>query len=266
MKRIRIIAALLLALFVCGCTAKKSDTAENGSLPQVVIGSDNYEPYNYIDGDGNFAGVDVELARAAFGKIGYRPVFKQIVWENKDDYLASGEVDCLWGCFTMTGRENKYMWAGPYLKSRQVVAVRTDSDIQCLSDLSEKRVAVQASSMPEELLLKCETPDIPKAEWVYSFSGMGEVYASLRKGYADAICGHESALASFIATAPEEYRMLGDSLYISKLGVAFSKDYGDAGLAERLTKTLCELNENGTTARILKKYGLDAGNVTEAEQ
>lgn len=265
MKRIRIIAALLLALSVCGCTVKEAGVAEGDSLPEIIIGSDNYEPYNYIDGDGNFSGVDVELARAAFEKMGYRPVFKQIVWENKDDYLKNGEVDCLWGCFTMTGRENKYIWAGPYLKSRQVVAVRTESDIKSISDLNERRVAVQASSIPEELLLKCETPDIPKAEWVYSFSGMGEVYASLRKGYADAICGHESALASFIATAPVEYRMLGDSLYISKLGVAFSKDYGDAGLAERLTKTLGELNESGTTAQILKKYGLDAGNVTEAE-
>ena len=148
MKRIRIIAALLLALSVCGCAVKEAGVAEGDSLPEIIIGSDNYEPYNYIDGDGNFSGVDVELARAAFEKMGYRPVFKQIVWENKDDYLKNGEVDCLWGCFTMTGRENKYIWAGPYLKSRQVVAVRADSDIKSISGLNERRVAVQASSIP----------------------------------------------------------------------------------------------------------------------
>ena len=42
-----------------------------------------------------------------------------------------------------------------------------------------------------------------------------------------------------------------------KLGVAFKPD-GDAVLAEKLTQTLLEMREDGTTAAIVKKYGLDA--------
>ena len=37
--------------------------------------------------------------------------------------LENKEIDCLWGCFSMDGRENDYKWAGPYMVSRQVVAV-----------------------------------------------------------------------------------------------------------------------------------------------
>ena len=46
----------------------------------------------------------------------------------------------------MSGRETKYQWAGPYMYSRQVVAVRADSDIQSLSDLAGKRIGVQATT------------------------------------------------------------------------------------------------------------------------
>lgn len=59
---------------------------------------------------------------------------------------------------------------------------------------------------------------------VYSLSGMDEIYASLRKGYVDAITGHESALERFVGNAPDMYAILDESLYISELGVAFKND------------------------------------------
>lgn len=145
-----VIVAVVAALFV-GCAQDNSYSSIN-DLPVIVIGSDEYEPYNFSDKNGNPAGIDVEIATEAFARMGYKAAFKNIVWDEKDKYLADGEVDCLWGCFSMNGRENMYKWAGPYMNSRQAVAVRADSDIYKLSDLAGKRVAVQSSSKPEELL------------------------------------------------------------------------------------------------------------------
>lgn len=82
----------------------------------------------------------------------------------------------------MNDRENQYQWAGPYLYSRQVVAVQKNSGITKISDLEGKRIAVQATTKPEEILLKGSFPGIPEVERVYSMSGMDEIYASLRKG------------------------------------------------------------------------------------
>lgn len=42
------------------------------------------------------------------------------------------------GCFSMEGRLDDYRWAGPYIASRQVVAVNESSDIYKLSDLEER--------------------------------------------------------------------------------------------------------------------------------
>ncbi len=154
-KRWKKVAAAVLsatAILLSGCMPTQGErSTKQADLPQIVVGSDNYEPYNYIDKNGEFTGIDVDLAREAFHRMGYEPLFKKIDWENKDTYLAEGEVDCMWGCFTMTGREALYAWAGPYMCSRQVVVVRSDSGIEKLSDLAGKRIAVQATSKPETI-------------------------------------------------------------------------------------------------------------------
>lgn len=247
-----IAAAFLPTVCSCGSESRPEQT-----LKPITVGSDDYEPYNYIDEDGRFAGVDVELAVEAFHRLGYEPTFRQIVWENKDSYLASGEVGCLWGCFTMTDREDSYTWAGPYMSSTQSVVVRADSDITSLSELDGRCVAVQATSKPEEILLGAFDPRLPEVEKVYALSTMDDVYACLRKGYADAIGGHTYALAAFMSTAPGAYRMLDEVLYVSQLGVAFERGK-NTELADSLTEVLNGLEREGITAEISEKYGVYA--------
>ena len=248
-----IVLGIMLSLN--GCSASKQ-TEEGDTDKRIIVGSDKFEPYIYQDDNGNFTGVDVELATEAFRRMGYEPQFKQIVWENKKEYLADGKVDCLWGCFSMNGRENEYQWAGPYLYSSQSVVVRFDSDIQQLGELTGKKVAVQETGKAEEYLLHPDNTEVPKVAKVYAFSNMDEVYSALRKNYVEAICGHESALNSFVKTAPDKYRMLDESLFSSKLGVAFDKSY-DIQFVTQLNDILSDMLTDGTTEKIIKKYDLD---------
>ena len=37
---------------------------------KIVVGSDNYPPFNYMDENGNPTGIDVDIATEAFKKIG----------------------------------------------------------------------------------------------------------------------------------------------------------------------------------------------------
>lgn len=255
----RYIAAIAVAVLLLGmlCIPETSSKEYTEELPRLIIGSDNYEPYNYLDDDGNPVGIDVELAEAVCGKLGFTPVFQRIAWDKKDEYLDKGQVDCLWGCFTMNGREKQYQWAGPYLYSRQVIAVRGNSGITKISDLEGKRIAVQATTKPEEILRKRSSPRIPETEMVYSMSGMDEIYASLRKGYVDAIAGHESAIERFVQSAPDVYEILDESLYTSELGVAFKKGTHQE-LAQKMTQILTQMQEDGTLCDIAEKYGMDA--------
>ncbi len=40
--------------------------------------------------------------------MGYKPVFVNIDWENKKNLVEQGKIDCIWACFSVTGRENDY--------------------------------------------------------------------------------------------------------------------------------------------------------------
>lgn len=249
------LAALAVsAALMSGCSAREESSAPE--LPAVVVGCDEYAPFNYVSDSGQPTGIDVELAQEAFSRMGYRAVFQNIVWDEKDDYLSDGSVDCLWGCFSMNGREDDYAWAGPYMKSRQVVAVRADSDICRLADLEGKRVAVLSSTQPEKLLLEHDSGNIPQVSDVYCFEEMEMTFAALRKKYVHAVAGHEGALRELIGGADGEYRILDESMMDTSLGAAFSRD--NSALADELEQTLLDMKRDGFTASVLEKYGMDS--------
>ena len=241
---------------LCACGQPVPDT-DGEALPVLTVGSDNYEPYFYLDENGEFAGIDVEIATAACERLGWTASFQKINWQEKDALLERGDVDCLWGSFSMNGREDLYRWAGPYMYSRQVVIVQASSDIYGLGDLNGKRIAVQSSSKPEELFLKHQVPGVEQVDSVYCFADTVDVFAALDKSYVDACAGHETAYLTFIAGRAGEYRVLEPGLLRAGLGAAFYKDDG-SGRAEALDEMLHELVADGTVAAILESYGVDA--------
>ena len=88
-KRICIVAILLASsLILAGCGIKKEKIADS-ELPEIVIGIDYFEPYSYQTDDGQYKGIDVELAKEAFRRLGYQPKFERIVWEDKDETSGS---------------------------------------------------------------------------------------------------------------------------------------------------------------------------------
>ena len=165
----------------------------------------------------------------------------------------------------MNGRETKYQWAGPYMYSRQVVAVRADSDIQSLSDLAGKRIGVQATTKAESLFLGEISSLLPEVKQVNSFETTGDMFAALRKGYVDAVAGHEALVAKLTNLDESSYRVLAESPYSSELGVAFAKDTHE-DLAVQLTQTLEDMKQDGTIGRVAEKFGLDAEKTVWGEQ
>ena len=241
-------SAALGGLTACGGTdAKSSD------LPQILIGSDTYPPYIYLNNDGTPAGIDVEIATEAFRRMGYATRFEVIDWEQKTALVESGAIDCIWGCFSMQGRETLYRWAGPYMVSRQVVAVNADSSIQSLSDLAGKTVMVQSTSKPEGIFLSGSDPRIPQTVEVFSIEDRSVQYAMLACGYVDAIAAHETAILQYMKDSNAAFRILEEPLLVTGLGVAFAKN-DSRELDHQLNDTFAQMREDGTLERIVGKY------------
>lgn len=256
-KRNRAGVVLLLLFLGCGilagCGAKTKQTEKK---PELVIGIIMYEPYVYKDVKGDYAGIDIDLIKEACARMGYDPVLKEIGIGERFTSLAKGNVDCLWSALTMEGRENGFLWAGPYLYAQRVVAVPTDSEVQTLADLQGKRVSVQAGSTSESIIINNLNPDFPELRQLTTFHDVGEVFAALHRGYADAAVGLEGALQIYLKEYPGEYRYLDVSLQSGALGVAFRKD-GDREVVEKLNQALQDMIADGTTAQLVESYGLD---------
>lgn len=243
----------LISMILTGCSAQ---TLEKETLPELVIGGTPYSPYFYKDMDGEYAGIDVDVAEAACSRIGYTPVFKELAVTDLYTAIENGEVDCLWSCMTMDGREDEFLWSDPYLYSQRVVMVRADSEINSLADLEGKRAAVQAGSTSERIIMEQSNDIFPELSQLTSFRTLGEVFMALRKGYVDAAVGHECALRVYEVDYPDEYRFLNMSLRSEKLGVAFKKDYEETTV-DQISKVLQEMREDGTMEEIVEKYGLN---------
>ena len=252
-----IFSMLMATLAGCDKADKVSDTTKK---PVIKIGSDNYPPYNFLNEDGIPTGIDVELATEAFRRMGYRTEIVQINWEKKKELVESGKIDCIMGCFSMEGRLNDYRWAGPYIASRQVVAVNENSDIHKLSDLKGKNLAVQSTSKPEGIFLKRTDKRIPKLGNLISLGHMELIYTFLGKGYVDAVAAHEESIVQYMKDYDTSFRILKEPLMVVGIGAAFAKN-DDRGICEQMNQRLEEMHKDGTSLKIIKNIWMIQRNI-----
>ena len=185
--------------------------------------------------------------------MGYQVEVVQINWEEKKELVESGEIDCIMGCFSMEGRLDDYRWTGPYIASRQVVAVNENSDIYKLSDLEGKNLAVQSTTKPESIFLNRTNERIPNLGNLISLGHRELIYTFLGKGYVDAVAAHEESIVQYRKDYDASFRILEEPLMITGIGVAFAKE-DDRGICEQMGQTLEEMRLDGTSLKIIEKY------------
>ena len=176
-----------------------------------------------------------------------------IEWEDKKNLVENGDIDCIWGCFSIKGRENDYKWTKPYMVSRQGVAVNKSSNIYSLSDLEGKIIAVQSTTKPEEIFLNPTDSKIPEVKEVFSVEDREQIYTYLGKGYVDAISAHETAIRQYMQDYDMDYRILDESIFVTGIGAAFAIN-DDRGIEEKLSEKFDEMQKDGTMEIIVSKY------------
>ena len=259
------VAVIIAAVSLSACSKNKGESGSKTDMPNLVIGCDYYAPFVSSDENGNFIGIDVEIAKEVCKHIGYNPVFKRIKWTQKKLSLEKKEVDCIWGCFPITGRTEEYYCSNPYLKSRQVIAVPSDSDIKRISDLDNKILGVQAASKMDDFFTESADALVPSLKNLLCFGDTDGVFAAMRIGSIDAIAGHEAAILEYMKTSTVEMRILEEEILDVYLGVAFDRLTAKPEFVQKINDTLSLLRKNGFMSKVLAKYGLDPDYYTAVE-
>lgn len=256
----KLFATLLVSLLAlasvaaCGKSTEKTSFSEKKEGDTFTVGFDaEFPPYGYKGDDGEYTGFDLELAEEVCKRNGWTLKKQPIDWDAKDAELSGGTIDCIWNGFTINGREDDYTWTDPYIDNSQVFVVPVDSGISKPADLSGKNVGVQKDSSA----LAALTGD--EKDLADTFGNLTQ-YADYNTAFMDLEAGAVDCVAIDIGVAnyeigqkgADKYQILDDYLSTEQYAVGFAK--GNTALRDQVQKTLNEMADDGTVAKIAENY------------
>lgn len=252
---------ILLVLVIAGAWYKgthRTDTWNKVHQQKTVtIGiDDTFVPMGFRDKKGKLIGYDVEMAKAAFEKMGLKPKFQVIDWSMKETELNTGHIDAIWNGYTMTPERAKHAaFTKPYHEDNQVLLTKANSGINTPQDMHGKQLGVQSGSVGFDDFN--QNPKVLK-----QYLGTKPVqYDTFDKAINDVKVGRINAVL-IDGDYAKYYLAHNHSNEPMKLvKTNFPPDYDAVGLRkqdktlrEKLNKAIGNLHRDGTEARLSKKY------------
>lgn len=228
--------------------AAKTESA-GGTL---IVGFDqDFPPMGFMGDNGEYTGFDLELAQEVAKRLGLEYKAQPIAWDSKDMELDSGNIDCIWNGFTMTGRESDYEWTEPYMANSQVFVVAADSGIASRADLAGKVVECQADS--SALAALTEAPELTATfGQMLTTADYNSAFMDLEQGSVDAVAMDVIVAGYQIQQRNVDFIILDDTLSAEEYGVGFKK--GNTDLRDKVQKTLEEMAADGTLKTVSEKW------------
>ena len=233
--------------------APEAEASEAGAAGGTfTVGFDHeFPPMGFVGDDGEYTGFDLEVAKEVAERLGLEFVPQPVDWAAKDMELESGNIDCIWNGFTMTGREDDYTWSEAYMANQQVFVVTAESGIKTLADLAGKVVEVQAESSAEAALK--DDPDLTGTfGTLQTTPDYNTAFMDLQMGAVDAIAMDEVVARFQIEQRQVDFIVLDETLAAENYAVGFKK--GNDTLKDQVQEQLEALAADGTLAKISEKW------------
>jgi polar amino acid transport system substrate-binding protein len=250
-------AVLLLALAsvaAVGCGGSDSTTGGGGSTgagggggEPLTVGSDiPYPPFEQGK-SGNYTGFDVELLEAVGKSIGREVEFEDTSFDTIFLDLGRGNFDVAASAATITDeREKTVDFTNPYYLSEQAILVKEGSEIDSVEKLAGANVAVQQGTTGQEFV-----EEEGEAGQLRKYPQGPDAVGALDNGTVEAVVidipvaenaveANEGLEISAAISTEEEY--------------GFAVKQGETELLEELNEGLKEVIDDGTYAKIYKKW------------
>ena len=232
-----------------GEAAQEEAESTGGTL---IVGFDQeFPPMGFMAEDGSYVGFDLDLAQEAASRLGLEYQAQPIAWDSKDMELESGNIDCIWNGFTITGREDDYEWTEPYMDNAQVFVVNGDSGIETLADLAGKVVECQADSSALAALNEDAELTATFAQ-LLTTADYNSALMDLEQGAVDAVAMDVVVARYQIQQRDANFVVLDETLSSEAYAVGFKK--GNTELRDQVQGALEEMAADGTMAEISEKW------------
>ena len=205
----------------------------------------------FVADDGSYVGFDLDLAAEVAKRLDLELVLQPIDWAAKDMELDSGNIDCVWNGFTITGRETEYTWTSAYMNNNQIVVVPKDSEYTALADLKGKTIAVQDESSALSAIEGNTDFNDAIGELIKTSTNLNALM-ELESGSVDAVVMDEIVARYNIEKQDGNYKVLDGVIGAEEFGVGFK--LGNTELCEKVEATLLAMAADGKMAEISNNW------------
>lgn len=258
----------MIALAGCGssaggnkaaASAAASTAAETGDLGLVSAGkltigvSPDFPPFDNME-NGNYVGLDIDLAKDLADKLGLEVEYKNLQFDAIVPAVAAGgQVDLgISGITVEPDREKQVNFSDSYYIDDQCIVVMKDNtsvtaDDQSALNAAGVTIAVQSGTTGESYAKE----NFPNAT-TQPYGNATDCFAAMQAGQAQAVVTNKAVGKQMVADAYTDAQVVKEVATGEEYACAVSKD-NDA-LLSAVNDAIKQLQDDGTLDALVKKY------------
>lgn len=252
-----ILSAAALSLAIGHASA-----AQQGCPDAIVIGTEGaYPPFDYIDGQGNLRGFDIDIAKALCQEIGAQCTFKTQDWAGIIPGLLAKKYDAIVASMSITDeRKKKVAFTHKYYQTpARFVGRKSMSVTISKQGLKGLTVGVQRATASEHFL----RDEFGGVIHIKTYDKQDQATLDLLSGRDDLVMADAIELQTNFLTTPEgkNFEFKGPDFSDPKWfgeGIGIAVRPGEDALRRCFNKAIDTIRANGTYKRLSDSwFGMD---------
>lgn len=258
MKKIlaNLLIIILISVFAVACGKKQQPMDLYDVIQQrgkIVVGvKDNVAPFSSKDKDGNYVGLEVDLAKKIAARIlgdENAVEFVAVNPSNRISMLNSGQADMIIATMTInTPRLSMVDFTEPYYIAGQTVMVKKSSKIKSLYDLKSKKIGVIFGTTANE-----SVRTVAPSSLVAGFKTYDEAVDALKQGLVDGVAMDDTVLMGYKLKDPSLVA-ISQKYTQEPYGIALRKGTESTRVLEMLNGYISHIKTNGEMNQLKAKW------------
>ena len=238
---------VLLCITVFGC-----DTSNNSqSEKTLIMGTSSGNPPFEVIENGQFKGLDIDIANAIATKLGYKLVIKDMEFFALIPELQIKKIDFAIAAMTITQERKELVdFSTAYYAPAYALVYRSTAPMKMLQDMGGKRIGVLLGTTMEGFLRKLQLQGLG-FELLFINGHPEDLVQGVVSGHLDGALIEEAQASIFTKRTP----VLGFSVFEDYIhgGYAVVLQKGSS-LTPKINEVLQDMKKSGELSQIKKKW------------
>ena len=234
-----------------GAAAGDMTLVTEGKL--TIATSPDYPPFENLE-NGEYVGLDIEIAKAVAAELGLEPEFKTLQFDAIIPAIAAGgQADMGISGFSVDPERAKEIdFSSSYYIDDQAIAVMKGGEIT--ADNADEalnaegvKIAVQSGTTGEAYVQE----NFPNAT-AQPYGNSTDAFAAMQSGQAVAVCTNKAVVDKMLADAYQDAEVVKSIATGEEYAIVVSKD--NPALTEAINAALAKLQGDGTIDQLIGQF------------